>query len=112
MTNDFHPEPHCKGAPFPFELPTECEVSPYGTDDDGADDDGLELDLLHPPPSVSSTPFPSSVQETMANGSTLSYCAIANAPSARPTFAPTRLPTAATEAKVAFKVTQVCMSPV
>lgn len=97
----------CQDDMFNYPFPTTCSLEAPSFDDDDAEADDVDRHILNPPPSVSTTAFPSSVAQMMANGSSLAYCAIANAPSARPTTAPTRFPTASTESTVSFTAAQV-----
>lgn len=91
-----------------------CTVDEVGeeTTDDDSGDDRL---VLRPPPSISSTPFPTAPVTPFApyNSSSLTYCATANAPTFAPTFVPTARPTTAfpTFSKsqlVRFDADQVC----
>lgn len=97
----------CEDDMINFPFPTTCSVEVPSFDDDDANNDDVDRYIMNPPPSVSTTAFPSSVAQMMANGSSLSYCAIANAPSAKPSFAPTRFPTSASQSSVSFSASQV-----
>lgn len=110
ISYEFYGASGCEGDPFVFPYPNTCEIVPP-TDDEQGTDNG-DRDILNPPPSASTTPFPTSLAQKMANGSSLSYCAIANAPSMRPTTVPTArpttaYPTATTASVVAFTAKQV-----
>ncbi len=73
-----------------------CTLEPIleATDDGPSDDDRV---ILHPPPSASTTAFPTvtTTEFVSYNSSTLTYCATANAPSFAPTVMPTVRPSTA-----------------
>lgn len=113
----------CQGDLYPFMFPDTCVIQePYSGNDD--DDMIYNPAFIQPPPSVSTTPFPTSMQ-TVGNDSQITYCQYAIDPSAEPTAEPTvsptsrkptRMPTAkpstayptsATVTTVSFKATQV-----
>jgi hypothetical protein len=78
-----------------------------GDDDAATDDYGYVPSFINPPPSVSTTPFPSTAQASTAAGpSSISYCP-QRAPTAMPVVAATAYPTSATAVPVSFSVLQV-----
>ena len=75
---------------------------PSGDDDDGSpyDDDDTNL---NPPPSVSTTPFPTSADGVASSNI---FCPF-NAPTVKPIGVPTAFPTSATNQPVTFDIKQV-----
>jgi len=77
-----------------------CTASTDG-DDDGTDDG--DDDVLNPPPSASTTAFPTTVAYVTSSNI---FCP-ANAPTRMPITAPTLFPTSATGQAVSFDIKQV-----
>ena len=110
--NDFGNQ-QCTGGSMPHPFPDTC-VNVFAKDS-GDDDDGFyNPPFINPPPSISTTAFPTSAA-MMPNGSTLTYCTLV--PSAEPTQAPTpgvptarpttAYPTASTPSTASFAASQV-----
>lgn len=80
----------CQGQLYPYPLPDECSLTQGFTGDD--DGDIYNPSFINPPPSVSTTPFPTSFAMA-GNDSEITFCVQGSGPSAEPTAAPTLVPT-------------------
>ena len=102
----------CTGTEKSINAPQVCHTSAFKESDDGV----YNPDFIQPPPSVSTTVFPTMAHKP--NSSEYAYCQVGNTPSAEPTAQPTApsakpsprpstaYPTSAAASTVAFNAAQ------